>query len=78
MTDVSLWRQFRGLLPQAPLIVAEVVSHDTDGTSLVELPGGQQFKARGQTVAVGDWAYIRDGEIRGEAPALTLGLDLEV
>ena len=79
MTEPSLWRQFRGLLPQSPLIVAEVITIDTDGSTLVELPGGAQFKTRGGAgLTAGDWVYIRDGEIRGEAPALTLGLDLTV
>lgn len=79
MTEPSLWGQFRGLLPKSPTVVAEVVTVDTDGTTLVELPGGQQFKARGGAgLTAGDWVYIRDGEIRGEAPALSLGADLIV
>ena len=78
MTEPNLWQQFRGLLPRSPLLIAEVITHDTDGTSLVRLPSGAEFKARGTSVPEGDWAYIRAGVIENEAPALTLGLDLEV
>lgn len=79
MTNISLWAQFRGLLPKSPTVIAEVVTVDTDGSTIVELPGGQQFKARGgEGRSSGDWVYIRDGEIHGEAPALSLGADLIV
>lgn len=79
MTSPSLWRQFQGLLPASPLLVAQIVTVDTDGSSIVELPGGAQFKARGGAgFTAGDWVYARDGEIRGEAPAVTLGSDLIV
>ena len=75
----NLWAQFQGLLPASPLLIAQIVTVDTDGSSIVELPGGAQFKARGGAgFATGDWVYVRDGEIRGEAPAVTLGSDLIV
>jgi hypothetical protein len=79
VSEISLWAQFRGLLPRAPLLLVEVISHDTDGSSIVQLPGTtSQFKARGTQVAEGDFAFVRDGVIENEAPAVTLGLDLEV
>lgn len=65
------WRELQGLQPADPLLVVEVIAHQVDGiTSLVELPGGQQFKVRGQAVAEGAFAFVRGGEIRGEAPAV--------
>lgn len=65
------WNQFKGLLPTTAVMVAEVVSHNADGTSTVEFPNGSQLKVRGQSVAVSDFAFIKDGEVRGEAPAIT-------
>ena len=41
------WREFQGLLPEQPLLVVEVIAVHGDGTSTVELPGGEQFRARG-------------------------------
>jgi hypothetical protein len=67
----SIWREFDGVLPKRPLTIAEVVSHNSDGTSTVEYPGGAQVRVRGQSVDVGDNAFIRDGEIRGQAPDVT-------
>lgn len=62
------WLDFNSLLPSDPLLVAEVVSHDSGGASTVEFPNGSRLKVRGQGVAVGNYAFIRGGEIRGEAP----------
>ena len=52
-------------------MVAEVIAHNADGTSTVSFPNGSTLKVLGQSVAVSDYAFIRDGEIRGEAPATT-------
>lgn len=65
------WRQFLALLPRSTLEVVEVISHNADGTSTVEYPNGAQVRVRGQLVAVASFAFIKDGEIRGEAPAIT-------
>jgi hypothetical protein len=67
----NAWRDFRGLLPTSPLYVVEVTAHNADGTSTVELPSGDEFTVRGQAVDVGDFAFVRDGAIEGEAPAVT-------
>jgi len=67
----SIWREFDGLLPKRPLTIATVISHNADGTSTVEYPGGAQVRVRGQSVDVDSNAFIRDGEIRGQAPDVT-------
>ncbi len=48
-----------------------MTNHNSDGTSLVQLPGGGIIRARGQGVAVGGKAFVQGGEIRGDAPDLT-------
>lgn len=74
---MNQWLQFDGLLPRDPLLVAQVAAHNTDGTSTVQFPNGSQLHVRGQGVAVGAFAFIRGGEVRGEAPA-TAPVTLEV
>lgn len=74
------WGEFQGLLPAAPLYVAKVISVSVaGGSSVVELPGGstKRFEVRGISVAAGAYAFVRDGEIRGPAPAV-VPVDLEV
>ncbi len=66
----NVWRQFQALLPQSKLYVVEVISHNVDGTSTVAMPNGDQFRVRGQGVAEGSFAFVRDGMIEGEAPAV--------
>lgn len=67
---MNQWKEFDGLLPRDPLMVAEVVAHNIDGTSTVQFPNGSQLRVRGQGVAVGAFAFVRGGELRGEAPAI--------
>lgn len=69
--STNLYRALREILPEAPLLVATVVSVDTDaGTSLVEFPGGNQQILRGTAVAQDNKAFVRNGVIEGAAPTL--------
>lgn len=56
--------------------VGQVVSLDGYGV-LVELVDGSHIRARGMTVQVGDWVYVKSGVIQGLAPELT-GAVIEV
>jgi hypothetical protein len=67
----NLWATFKRLLPSTPLLIGEVIAHNDDGTSRIQLPGGGKITARGTGVAVGSNAYVRAGLIEGEAPDLT-------
>src|SRR5437868_4052088 len=68
----NLWRQFSGTLGQAPTSVVLVVTHQSDGrTSIVEFPNGSQTIVIGQQVAEASYAFIRNGEMIAEAPAVT-------
>jgi len=68
---LNLFARFKRLLPSDPLLAGEVISHNSGGTSTIELPSGGQVRARGQGVAVGSNAYISGGRVQGEAPSLT-------
>lgn len=74
----NAWSQFRGLLPENPTIVALVVEHNADGTSTVEQPSGDRFRAIGQGVAEGSMAFVRAGAVIAEAPDVASVVDLEV
>lgn len=74
---MTIWHDFEGLLPRDPLLVAKVISHNTNGTSTVEFPNGSHLEVRGQGVAVDSFAFIRGGEVRGQAPSIT-PIELEV
>lgn len=77
MIASNLYRRLAELLPQAPLLVAQVSSHNADGTSTVQLVGGGTLRARGQAVTVGQMAFVRDGVVEGAAPNLTV-VEIEV
>ena len=73
----NLFRALRELLPAAPLTVASVVSVNSDGTSTVAYPGGNQQRVRGTSAPVASQVFVRNGVIEGAAPAL-LTLTIEV
>jgi len=75
--NIALCQISRTLVPniaprytRSPLYVGEVLSHNSDGTSSVELPSGDVLRPRGQAVAVGLQAFVRNGEVTGQAPSL--------
>lgn len=74
---MNLYKSFLELIPRSALLVGEVTTHNADGTSTVELPDSAVMRARGQSVTIGNKAFIEAGEIRGEAPNLP-SYDLEV
>lgn len=73
----NLWQQFRQLLPDDPVLLVDVVAHNADGTSTVNLLDGTPLRVRGQGVATGNRAYIQSGQIQGEAPTLPVS-DIEI
>lgn len=73
MSNTNLYRALRELLPEAPLQVATVAAvHGSEGTSTITWPGGSQQRVRGTGVTAGQLAFVRNGVIEGQAPALTV------
>jgi len=66
----NLYRQFRQLLPEAPLQAGTVLDIGA-GVVTVVLPGGGLIRARGEAI-VGQTVFVRDGLLEGMAPALPL------
>lgn len=69
---MNVWTQFKKLLPSQALLTGEVIAHNADGTSTVELPDGSLIRALGTGVAIGSNAFVRGGEIVGAAPKLPI------
>lgn len=61
--STSPWKRLEQILPSDPLLVGKVILHDVDGTSTVSLPDGREIRVRGQSVTVGQSAFIQSGEI---------------
>ena len=69
----NTYLQLKSLLnPTSPIYRVKVLSLNADGvTSSVQFPGtGPIINVRGQSVAVGQYAFIQAGEIRQAAPYL--------
>lgn len=67
--STNIFRRLRDLLPEPALQIAEVIAVNSDQTSTVEYPDGNQQRVRGTSVAVGQPAFVRNGIIEGLAPA---------
>ena len=62
----NLFRRFKALIPDAPLLVGTVLA---TSPLRVELPGGTQIPARGEAT-LGERVFVRDGAVEGPAPLL--------
>ena len=70
--SLNAWTQFDRLFDKRKLRVGTVTAHDaTTDESVLDDYGGSTFRAVGTTVAIGDKAFVIDGKVDREAPALT-------
>lgn len=65
---MNLFKRFRQLLPEPPLLVGDVVAI-ASGVATIEEPGGGLSTAIGPAT-VGDRVFVRAGVIQGPAPTL--------
>ena len=75
----DLWRNFQGLLPASPRLLATVVAHNADGTRSLVTADGQSLRAWGQLegATIPYNVIVQDGKLEASAPNLPL-LQLEV
>lgn len=66
----NLYKQLKGLFPDPPLQVGDVVAID-NGVATIEVSDGGQVQARGDA-SIGDRVFFRDNVIEGPAPDLPL------
>jgi len=72
----NLWRQFKALLPESPLLVATVATRNGDGSLTVTTLDGGQLRVSG-SASTGDRVFVRDGQVTGQAPDLP-AVDIEI
>ncbi len=66
----NLWTRFSALLPTRRRFIGAVVAHNADGTSTITTSAGGSFRARGQSVSIGQQAEVEDGAVMRQAPTL--------
>ncbi len=72
MSTAALFQRLRDLVaPTGAPLIGEVMQVHSDNTSTVEFPDGTQQRVRGTIVAVGSYAFIRNGVVESVAPART-------
>lgn len=68
-----IYSQFQSLVSTPGLTVVTILTVNSDGTSRAETLGGTTITVDGDSVAAGNKAFVRNGEIVREAPNLTIG-----
>jgi hypothetical protein len=68
---MNIWARFQQISGKKELRIGEVTEHLTGGLSKLTDLYGQEFIAIGQTVGIGDKAYVEDGKVVGQAPSLS-------
>jgi hypothetical protein len=74
--SLNSWAQFDKLFDKRKMRLGTVTSHDsTVGESVLTEPGGAVFRAIGTTVAIGNMAFVIDGKVDRQAPALSTAIE---
>tara|TARA_R110002124_G_scaffold47290_1_gene140914 strand:+ start:16652 stop:16882 length:231 start_codon:yes stop_codon:yes gene_type:complete len=69
--SLNVYSSFKALLPKSPVTSVEVTTVLTNGNSQVRTSDGVTITVSGDSVNVGERAYIKDGAITGKAPNIT-------
>lgn len=68
----NAFTDFRTLVGSQRIEVVEITVLNGDGTSQATTLSGQTVTVKGETVAVGNMAFVRDSEIIRQAPDHTV------
>lgn len=70
MATTNIWQKFKALIPEGVRIVATITANNGNGTSQATLRDGSIITVKGESVSLGQKAFIKDREIKGIAPDL--------
>lgn len=70
MTTTNTRQKFKALIPESSGYVVTIAAHNGDGTSRGTLRNGVSVQVKGESVAVGEKAFVVGGEITRAAPGL--------
>ncbi|WP_422135477.1 hypothetical protein [Endozoicomonas sp. ALD040] len=70
MATTNIWQQFKSLIPEDGRTVATIMAKNGNGISQVRLRDGSVISVQGESVGVGQKAFIQGGAIQGSAPEL--------
>lgn len=76
MATINKFKQIENIFPKINFFTGTVAAHNSDGTSTITLTNGGLFVADGQTVPVGQIAFIKGSHI-GQSVVLS-SYNLEV
>lgn len=68
----NVYNKLIGLFPTDTLSIVTITAHNGDGTSSATTSGGVTVTIIGESIAIGNNAFVRDGEIVRQAPNVTI------
>ncbi len=70
MATTNIWQQFKSLIPEGSKAVVTITSNNGNGTSQAQLRDGSIVTVKGESVGLGQKAFVQGGEVKGAAPEL--------
>jgi len=71
-SSVNEFTKFQGLINNDHVEIITITANNADGTSTGTTPSGDIVKVRGETVAAGNNAFVKNGVVDGQAPNLSV------
>ena len=68
----NAYTQFKNLIPKSVTTVITITAVNTDGTTTGTTLAGTTVRVAGNSLSVGDKAYVKDGAILRKAPDLPI------
>ncbi|MBO9497395.1 hypothetical protein J7438_25405, partial [Thalassotalea sp. G20_0] len=59
MATTNIWQQFKALITEGARVVATMTANNGNGTSQAELQDGSVINVKGESVGVGQKAFIQ-------------------
>ena len=73
----NILQRFKALIPGAHNELVNITANNGDGTSSATTLGGAAITVKGESVAAGNRALVRNGEVVRQMPSLT-AVEVEV
>ncbi|MBO9484468.1 MULTISPECIES: hypothetical protein [Gammaproteobacteria] len=59
MATTNIWQQFKTMITEGARVVATITANNSNGTSQAELRDGSVITVKGESVGVGQKAFIQ-------------------
>ena len=70
MVTTNIWQPFKALISGGTRTAVTITANNGNGPSQAQLRDGSVVTVKGESVGVGQTAFVQGGEVKGTAPEL--------